>query len=39
MADNVFLEKLTPENAVFLPVDYMHGLISACRAIDLRAKG
>lgn len=35
MADrDQFLKKLTPEDAVFLPVDYMHGLMSACRSID-----
>lgn len=34
MASNNFLEKLTPDDAVFLPVDYMHGLMSACRSID-----
>ena len=28
------LDRLTPENAVFLPIDYMHGLISAARSID-----
>ena len=28
------LEKVTSENAVFLPIDYMHGLISAARSID-----
>ena len=27
-------ERLTPQNAVFLPIDYMHGLMSACRSID-----
>ncbi|MBX3298121.1 MAG: isochorismatase family protein [Acidobacteria bacterium] len=27
-------ERLTPDNAVFLPIDYMHGLMSACRSID-----
>ena len=28
------LDELTPENAAFLPIDYMHGLISAARSID-----
>ncbi|CAA9426501.1 MAG: hypothetical protein AVDCRST_MAG80-261 [uncultured Rubrobacteraceae bacterium] len=28
------LDKLTPENAAFLPIDYMHGLISAARSIE-----
>ena len=28
------LDRLTPDNAVFLPIDYMHGLMSACRSID-----
>lgn len=28
------LERLTPQNAVFLPIDFMHGLMSACRSID-----
>jgi nicotinamidase-related amidase len=26
--------RLDPKNAVFLPIDYMHGLMSACRSID-----
>lgn len=26
--------RLDPANAVFLPIDYMHGLMSACRSID-----
>ncbi|QLE55608.1 isochorismatase family protein [Nostoc sp. TCL26-01] len=34
MSNNRFLEKLAPDNAVFLPIDYMHGLMSACRSID-----
>ena len=32
--DQNTLERLTPQNAVFLPIDYMHGLMSACRSID-----
>ncbi|MGG6239921.1 hypothetical protein ACQ4N7_14945 [Nodosilinea sp. AN01ver1] len=28
------IERLTPHNSVFLPIDYMHGLMSACRSID-----
>ncbi|HIK14875.1 MAG TPA: isochorismatase family protein [Leptolyngbyaceae cyanobacterium M33_DOE_097] len=28
------LERLTPHNSVFLPIDYMHGLMSASRSID-----
>jgi nicotinamidase-related amidase len=27
-------ERLSAENAVFLPIDYMHGLMSACRSIE-----
>ncbi|MGG5819815.1 isochorismatase family protein [Falsiroseomonas sp. HW251] len=26
--------RLDPANAVFLPIDYMHGLMSACRSIE-----
>ncbi|WP_051504116.1 isochorismatase family protein [Sphingomonas jaspsi] len=26
--------RLKSENAIFLPIDYMHGLMSACRSID-----
>ncbi len=26
--------RLDPANAMFLPIDYMHGLISACRSIE-----
>ena len=26
--------KLDPANAVYLPIDYMHGLMAACRSID-----
>ena len=28
------LQRLSPPEAAFLPVDYMHGLISACTSID-----
>lgn len=27
-------ERLTPQNAVFLPIDYMSGLMNACRTMD-----
>lgn len=33
MRPGVF-DRLTPQNAVFLPMDYMHGLMSSCRSID-----
>lgn len=29
------LTPLDPANAFYLPIDYMHGLMSACRSIDL----
>lgn len=34
MTEQNTTERLTADNAVFLPIDYMHGLMSACRSID-----
>ncbi|MGN6151157.1 MAG: isochorismatase family protein [Lysobacteraceae bacterium] len=29
-----FLRRIQRDNAVYLPIDYMHGLMTACRSID-----
>ncbi|MFN8828929.1 MAG: isochorismatase family protein [Labrys sp. (in: a-proteobacteria)] len=33
-ASPVSAPRLDPQNAVFLPIDYMHGLMAACRSIE-----
>ncbi|MBX7481611.1 isochorismatase family protein [Qipengyuania qiaonensis] len=35
MSDPRIPAQLSADNAFFLPIDYMHGLMSACRSIDL----
>lgn len=34
MHENTNAPRLKAENAVFLPIDYMHGLMSACRSVE-----
>ena len=34
MRENTNAPRLKADNAVFLPIDYMHGLMSACRSVE-----